>query len=181
MIFEEEILDPHTARSVGRLDCILSFSNTDETGLLQDHLADMQGEDFLLKAQNIKKIFLLGEEFEKLLLHMGSNNNFHSCLQLQQTLSVAEVGPLIWFSYYFHWNLNQNCCTRGYRIVTKWTDTAVLATLVKLQWIPLTHMLKRFCYTYKSHSLAREEMSVPAGADKTQKLLYSRSLSLLIW
>lgn len=102
MIFEEEILDPHTAQSVGRLDCILSFSNTDETGLLQDHLADMQGEDFLLKAQNIKKIFLLGEEFEKLLLHMGSNNNFHSCLQLQQTLSVAEVGPLIWFSYYFH-------------------------------------------------------------------------------
>lgn len=186
MIFETEVLDLHTAQSVGRLDCLLSFSNSDETGLLQDLLTDMQSEDFLLKAQNTitlkkkKKLSFWGEEFEKLLLRIGSNYSFHSRSLLQQTLIVAKVGPLTCFSYYFSWNLDRNCCTRCYRIVTKRTDTTVFATLVKLQWILLTHMLKRFCFTKRSHSLAREEMSVVVGADKIQNLLYSW-LSLLIW
>lgn len=60
-------MDLHTAPSVGRLDCLLSFSNTDETSLLQDLLTDTQSEDFLLKTQNtiiFKKIVIWGENLK---------------------------------------------------------------------------------------------------------------------
>lgn len=104
MIFETEVLELHTAQSVGRLDCLLSFSSTDETSLLQDHLTDIQSEDFLLKAQNtitLKRNCHFGGRFEKLLRHIGTNYKIHSCPLLHQALIVAEVEPLICFFVLF--------------------------------------------------------------------------------
>lgn len=62
-IFETKVLVLHTAKSLARLNCSISFSNTVETGLLQDLLTDTQSEPFLLKAQNAIKLKKLNCQF----------------------------------------------------------------------------------------------------------------------